>query len=123
MQGHKWATVSLPNGAQSAVKAFKDNWEYIAGFDTVVLMFDMDEVWTARPGRRGATCLSAKPRLPACLIKTPTSVCSRAKAARSSTRSTRRGNTALMASWQLPITARRLVWTMLPRPSLILTAC
>ena len=43
VQGHKWATVSLPNGAQSAVKAFKDNWDYVAGFDTVVLMFDMDE--------------------------------------------------------------------------------
>ena len=44
VQGHKWATVSLPNGAASAAKAIKDNWEYIAGFDTVVLMFDQDEV-------------------------------------------------------------------------------
>ena len=44
VQGHKWATVSLPNGAASAAKAIGDNWEYIAGFDTVILMFDQDEV-------------------------------------------------------------------------------
>ena len=44
VQGNKWATVSLPNGAASAVRAIKDNYEYIAGFDSVVLMFDSDEV-------------------------------------------------------------------------------
>ena len=44
VQGHKWATVSLPNGAASAAKAIRDNYEYIAGFETVVLMFDQDEV-------------------------------------------------------------------------------
>ena len=43
VQGNKWATVSLPNGASSAVKALKDNYEYIAGFESVVLMFDTDE--------------------------------------------------------------------------------
>ena len=49
VQGHKWATVSLPNGASSAVRAIKDNWDYIMGFESVVLMLDSDEV-----GRRAA---------------------------------------------------------------------
>ena len=43
VQGHKWATVSLPNGAASAAKAIKDNWDYIVGFESVVLLFDADE--------------------------------------------------------------------------------
>ena len=43
VQNHKWATVSLPNGAQSAAKAIKANWDYINGFEEVILMFDMDE--------------------------------------------------------------------------------
>ena len=28
IQNHKWATVSLPSGAPSAVKAIKNNWDY-----------------------------------------------------------------------------------------------
>ena len=43
IQNHKWATVSLPSGAPSAVKAIQNNWEYLEGFDEIVLMFDMDE--------------------------------------------------------------------------------
>ena len=43
IQNHKWATVSLPNGAPSAVKAIKNNWEYLEGFQEIILMFDMDE--------------------------------------------------------------------------------
>jgi len=39
----KWAVVSLPNGAAGAVKAIKDNLEFVNGYDEVVLMFDMDE--------------------------------------------------------------------------------
>ena len=39
----KLAVCSLPQGAQGAVRAIKDNWEYISGFDEVVLCFDMDE--------------------------------------------------------------------------------
>jgi twinkle protein len=42
-QGNKWPVVSLPNGAQSAAKAVKKNLDWLEGFDTVVLMFDMDE--------------------------------------------------------------------------------
>jgi twinkle protein len=42
VQGHKWATVSLVQGAASAVKAIKANWDYVNRFDEVILMFDMD---------------------------------------------------------------------------------
>jgi len=39
----KWASVSLKNGAQSAVKDIKDNLEYVESFEYVVLCFDQDE--------------------------------------------------------------------------------
>lgn len=38
-----WATVSVPNGAQSAKKYIKQNIEWIEGFDEVVFAFDNDE--------------------------------------------------------------------------------
>ena len=38
-----WPVVSLPNGVQSAVRAIKDNLEYISSFTEIVLMFDMDQ--------------------------------------------------------------------------------
>lgn len=44
-----WPVVSLPNGAQGAVKAIKANLEFVEGFDTVILCFDMDE-----PGQKAA---------------------------------------------------------------------
>lgn len=40
--GHKYACVSLPNGAQSAVRAVKENFEYLCGFDEVVICTDQD---------------------------------------------------------------------------------
>ena len=43
-QGNKWPVVSLPDGAVSAVKAVKAASEWLSGYETVVLMFDMDEV-------------------------------------------------------------------------------
>jgi twinkle protein len=43
MQGHKWPTVSLPAGAAGAKRAIKDNWDYLDGFEEIILMFDMDE--------------------------------------------------------------------------------
>lgn len=42
VQGHKWPVVSIPNGAHSAVKSFKENLEWLEGFETVVIMFDAD---------------------------------------------------------------------------------
>jgi len=42
VQGHKWPVVSIPNGAHSAVKSFRENLEWLEGFETVVIMFDMD---------------------------------------------------------------------------------
>lgn len=43
LQGNKWATVSIPNGAQAAKKAIEANLEYLSKFEEVILMFDMDE--------------------------------------------------------------------------------
>lgn len=42
IQNNRWPVVSLPNGAPSAVRAIKDNWDYVLGFEEVILMFDMD---------------------------------------------------------------------------------
>ena len=49
VQNHKWPVVSLPNGAQAALKAISKNLEWVESFDEVVLMFDMDE-----PGQAAA---------------------------------------------------------------------
>lgn len=46
LQGNKWPVVSLPNGAQSAKKCVARALEWLENFDSVILMFDMDE-----PGR------------------------------------------------------------------------
>ena len=43
IQGHKWATVSLPNGCGAAKRAIQNNWDYVNNFEEVILMFDMDE--------------------------------------------------------------------------------
>ena len=43
IQGLKWATVSIPNGAKGAKKSLQKNLEYLNGFEEVILMFDMDE--------------------------------------------------------------------------------
>ncbi len=43
----KWAVVSVPSGAQSALSSIKHNLEYLNNFDEIVLMFDMDEVGIA----------------------------------------------------------------------------
>ena len=49
VQNNKYPVVSLPNGISSAVKVIKNNLDWLEGFETVVLMFDMDEV-----GQEGA---------------------------------------------------------------------
>jgi twinkle protein len=38
-----WPVVSVPNGAQSAVKAVRRSIKFVDSFDEVVIMFDMDE--------------------------------------------------------------------------------
>ncbi len=50
IQGHgKWPTVSVPTGAKGAKKALAKAADYLANFESVVLMFDNDE-----PGRAAA---------------------------------------------------------------------
>ena len=40
---HKWAVVSLNGGAQSAVRSFRKESEFLERFDKIVLMFDQDD--------------------------------------------------------------------------------
>ncbi len=49
MLGSKWPVVSIPNGAQSALKACKDNYKYLDSFGTIIVNFDNDE-----PGNKAA---------------------------------------------------------------------
>jgi twinkle protein len=49
MTGSKWPVVSIRNGAASALKDCKANYEYIDSFDTIVICFDSDE-----PGLKAA---------------------------------------------------------------------
>lgn len=47
LQNNKWPVVSLPNGAAAAKKTCAANYDYLDGYDKIILMFDMDE-----PGRQ-----------------------------------------------------------------------
>lgn len=49
LQGNKWPTVSVPNGAGGAKKSLSKNLEFFDSFEEVILMFDMDE-----PGQKAA---------------------------------------------------------------------
>ena len=44
IQECKWPVVSIPNGAAGAVRAFKDNLEWLEEYESVVIMFDNDKV-------------------------------------------------------------------------------
>ena len=41
---NRWPVVSVPNGAAGAVKAFKDNLEWLERYESVIIMFDNDKV-------------------------------------------------------------------------------
>ena len=45
----KWPTVSIPTGAAGAAKAIKANWDYVCGFEEVIIMMDADDA-----GRKAA---------------------------------------------------------------------
>jgi twinkle protein len=49
VQNNKWPVVSVPNGAQGALKAIKRSLDYLDRFEEVIFMFDMDE-----PGQKAA---------------------------------------------------------------------
>lgn len=49
VQGNRWPVVSVPNGAQGASKAIREQLEWLESFSEVVLMFDQDE-----PGKAAA---------------------------------------------------------------------
>lgn len=42
-QQNKYPVVSIPQGAQGALNAFKENYDWLCEFDKVVIMFDNDE--------------------------------------------------------------------------------
>jgi len=46
---NKYPVVSIPNGVNSAVRCVKDQYDYLASFETIVLCFDMDD-----PGQKAA---------------------------------------------------------------------
>lgn len=52
--GNRWPVVSVPNGAQGAKKSIQKAYEFVAAYDEVVIMFDMDE-----PGRKAAQEVAA----------------------------------------------------------------
>lgn len=43
VQGNRWATVSIPNGAQSAKKAVQKSFDWLSKFEKIVFCFDQDE--------------------------------------------------------------------------------
>ena len=49
VQGNKWPVVSVPKGAKDAKKSISRNIQWLASFEEVILMFDMDQ-----PGQEAA---------------------------------------------------------------------
>lgn len=49
MFDNKYPVVSIPSGVNSAVKSIKENYDFLASFENIVICFDMDE-----PGRKAA---------------------------------------------------------------------
>lgn len=49
IQGNKWPVVSVPNGAQGASRVFRQQLQWLEQFESIILMFDMDE-----PGQEAA---------------------------------------------------------------------
>lgn len=47
IQNHKWPVVSLPTGASGAKKAIQREFEWLDGFEEIILMFDMDDAGRA----------------------------------------------------------------------------
>ena len=43
LTGNKWPVVSIPSGANSAVKSVKESLEFVEGFEFVVICFDKDK--------------------------------------------------------------------------------
>jgi twinkle protein len=56
-QKNKWPVVSLPNGAQSGKKALMNAWDYLEGFEEIILMFDQDDAGT----KAAIECAEAMP--------------------------------------------------------------
>ena len=54
MFGHKYPVVSIPNGAQGAVRSIKKELEWVEQFENVILMFDSD-----KPGQDAAQEVAA----------------------------------------------------------------
>ena len=44
VQDNQWPVVSIPSGVNSAAQSFKDNMEWLCGFERVVICFDSDDV-------------------------------------------------------------------------------
>ena len=53
-EGKNYRVVSIPNGAGSAVSCFKENYEWVSSFSSIILAFDMDD-----PGRLSAEQVGA----------------------------------------------------------------
>ncbi|WAX26251.1 primase/helicase protein [Ralstonia phage p2106] len=67
LQGNKWPVVSLPTGAKAAAKSCAENYEFLDGYDKIILMFDNDE-----PGQEAmAEAAEVLPAGKVCIAKLP----------------------------------------------------
>lgn len=67
LDGCKWPVVSVPSGVGSAKKVFQAQYEWLIGFEEIIIAFDMDE-----PGRKAAKeCASLLPPGKAKLLVIP----------------------------------------------------
>lgn len=71
LQGLRWPVVSLPNGAGSARSAIAANSDYLDRFETVVLMFDMDDAGRKAANDAASVLSPGKVRIASLPLKDP----------------------------------------------------
>lgn len=71
LQGNKYPVVSIPFGTKSALECFKENLEWLEGFNEVIVMFDMDQPGKAAVEKLGGILSPHKMKIAALPLKDP----------------------------------------------------
>lgn len=71
VQGNKYPVVSIPFGTKSAVETFKQQYEWLNGFEEIIIMFDMDEAGRKAVDKVGGILPPHKMKIAALPLKDP----------------------------------------------------
>ena len=71
VQGNKYPVVSIPFGTKSAVETFKQQYEWLNGFEEIIIMFDMDEAGRKAVDKVGGILPPHKMKIASLPLKDP----------------------------------------------------